>query len=172
VGFGTLKVDDIALLFQTQDLRIRVLPLDERVLRLLAPDSYASLAGLKRIKAAEIDEVARRYGIIEPALFSISFYGLSQRAPFVPEELTLQSRGRFFRPVGFVPMSPGWGERWIAQRGSEIAIVLYEPGMSLFDDDLVVAYQGFTTGAWAAVAPALVRERAAVLSRAAAAGRR
>jgi hypothetical protein len=44
--------------------------------------------------------------------------------------------------------------------------------MSLFDDDLVVAYQGFTTGAWAAVAPALVRERAAVLSRAAAAGRR
>jgi len=31
-------------------------------------------------------------------------HGLRERAPFVPEEFTLQSRGRLFRPIGFVPM--------------------------------------------------------------------
>jgi hypothetical protein len=171
VGFGTLRVDDIALLFETSDLRIRVLPLDERVIRLLSPDSYESLAGLKRLKAQEITAAAQRYGIQDPALFSISFYGLRERAPFTPEELTLQSRGRFFRPIGFVPMSPGWGERQVDQRGTAMAIVLFEPGMSLFEDDLVVSYQGVSTRAWAGISKSLERERTAVMARAAAAGK-
>ena len=170
-GFGTLHLDDIALLFETGDLRIRVLPLDERVIRLLAPDSYESMSGVKRLKAAEIEEAARRYGMAEPALFSVRFYGLRERAPFSPEELTLQSRGRFFRPIGFVPMSPDWGERQLSQRGVAIAIVLYEPGMALFEEDLVVSYQGASTRAWGGVAKVLERERSAVLARAAAARR-
>jgi len=170
-GFGTLRLDDIALLFETTDLRIRVLPLDERVIRLLAPDSYRSMAGLKRIKATEIEETARRYGITDPALFSVAFYGLRERAPFSPEELTLQSRGRFFRPIGFVPMSPSWGEHQLDQRGTAIAIVLYESGMALFEQDLVVSYQGASTRAWSGISKVLEGERSAVLARAAAAGR-
>ena len=170
-GFGTLRLDDIALLFETSDLRIRVLPLDERVIRLLSPDSYQSMDGLKRMKATEIAETARSYGIAEPTLFSVSFYGLRERAPFSPEELTLQSQGRFFRPIGFVPMSLSWGERQLDQRGTAVAIVLYEPGMALFDQDLVVSYQGASTRAWAGVSKVLERERSAVLARAAAAGR-
>jgi hypothetical protein len=171
VGFGTLRLDDIALLFETDDLRIRVLPLDERVIRLLSPDSYGSMSGLKRVKSGEIAEAARRYGIAEPALFSVSFYGLRQRAPFSPEELTLQSRGRFFRPIGFVPLSPDWGERQLSQRATAIGIVLYEPGMALFEEDLVVSYQGVSTRAWGGIANELERERSAVFARAAAAGR-
>jgi hypothetical protein len=170
-GFGTLHLDDIALLFETGDLRIRVLPMDERVIRLLAPDSYGSLSGLKRVKAAEIEETARRYGLADPALFSVSFYGLRERAVFSPEELSLQSRGQFFRPIGFVPLSPDWGERQLSQRGTAIAIVLFEPGMALFEDDLVVSYQGASTRAWGSVAKVLEAERSAVLARAAAAGR-
>jgi hypothetical protein len=170
-GFGTLRLDDIALLFETSDLRIRVVPLDERVIRLLVSDSYESLAGLKRVKAREIEETSRRYGVPDPALFSISFYGLKERAGFSPEELTLQSRGRFFRPIGFVPLSQEWGARQLDQRGTAVAIVLYEPGMSLFDADLVVAYQGASTRAWAGISKVLELERSAVLARAAAAGK-
>jgi hypothetical protein len=170
-GFGTLRLDDIAVLFETGDLRIRVLPLDERVIRLLSPDSYESMSGLKRVKATDVSETAQRYGIAEPALFSVSFYGLKERVPFSPEELTLQSRGRFFRPIGFVPLSPEWGERQLSQRGTAIAIVLYEPGMALFEEDLTVAYQGASTRSWGGIATLLERERAAVLARAAAAGR-
>lgn len=170
-GFGTLRVDDIALLFETENLRIRVLPLDERVIRLLATDSYQSLAGLKRMKAGEIEDLARGYGIAEPALFSVSFYGLRERAPFSPEELTVQSRGRFYRPIGFVPLSPDWGERQLAQRGTAVAIVVYEPGMALLEEDLVVSYQLASTRAWNGISKTLERERSSVLSRAAAAGK-
>ncbi len=170
-GFGTLRVDDIALLFETPDLRIRVLPLDERVIRLLSPDSYASVAGLKRVKRAQIEEAARQYGVADPALFSVSFYGLRERATFSPEELTLQSRGRFFRPLAFVALSPGWGERQVDQRGSAQAIVLYEPGMALFWEDLLVTYQGYSTAAWSGIAKTLERERVSVFARAAAAGK-
>jgi len=171
-GFGTLRLDDIAVLFETENLRIRVLPLDERVIRLLSPDSYASMSGLKRVKAAEVEDAARRYGLAEPALFSVSIYGLRERVPFSPEELTLQSRGRFFRPIGFVPLSPEWGERQLSQRGTAIAIALYEPGMALFEEDLTVSYQGAATRSWGAIAKVLERERSAVFARAAAAGRR
>jgi hypothetical protein len=123
------------------------------------------------MKATQIDETARRYGIAEPALFSVWFYGLRERAPFSPEELTLQSRGRFFRPIGFVPLSPEWGERQLSQRATANAIVLYEPGMALFEEDLVVTYQLVSTRAWSGVAKVLERERSAVHARAAAAGR-
>jgi len=170
-GFGTLRVDDIALLFQTNELRIRVLPLDEGVIRLLSPDSYQSLAGMKRVKAAEIEETAQRYGVLDPALFSISFYALRDQATFAPEDLTLQSRGRFFRPIGSVSMSPGWGERLLSQRGTAVAIMLFEPGMALFQEDLIVSYQGVSTGAWGGIASVLNTERTAVLTRAAAAGK-
>jgi hypothetical protein len=169
-GFGTLKVDDIALLFETGDLRIRVLPLDELVLRLLAPDSYTSLAGLKRLKAAEIDSTARRYGTRNPSLFLITIFGLRDQATFTPEDLTLQSRGRFFRPIGFAPMSPVWGERRLARRGEAVAVALFEPDIALFDD-LTVSYGTTSTDAWSRIIPRLDQERAAVLSRAAAAGR-
>jgi len=170
-GFGTLRLDDIALLFEIDELRIRVLPLDERVIRLLVSDSYESLTGLKRLKAREIEETARRYGVPDPVLFSITFYGLRERVPFSPEELTLQSRGRFFRPIGFVPLSQEWGEHQLAQRGTAVAIALYEPGMALLEEDLVVSYQGASTRAWAGISKELERERSAVLARAAAAGK-
>lgn len=169
-GFGTLKVDDLALLFETPELRIRVLPLDERVLRLLAPDSYASLSGLKRLKAAEIDSAGRRYGVADPTLFLITLFGLKEQATFTPEDLTVQSRGRLFRPFGFAPLSPGWGERRLARRGEAVAVALFEPGIALFDD-LTVFFGTSSTDAWSRIVPRLDQERAAVLSRAAAAGR-
>jgi hypothetical protein len=169
-GFGTLKVDDLALLFETEDLRIRVLPLDERVLRLLASDSYASLSGLKRLKAADIDSAGRRYGTSDPSLFVITFFGLKENATFTPEDLTVQSRGRLFRPFAFAPLTPGWGERRLARRGEMVAVALFEPGIALFDD-LTVSYGAASTNAWSRIVRRLDLERAAVLSRAAAAGR-
>jgi hypothetical protein len=170
-GFGTLKLDDIALLFSTQDVRVRVLPLDERVIRLLAPDSYESLSGLKRLEQADVDTAAQAFGVTNPTLFLVSFYGLKERAPFTPEDLTVQSRGRFFRPFAFVPTSPRWGERQVDRRETVLAVALFEAGIALFDDQLVVSYGTVTTTAWAGIARVLDRERAAVLARASAAGK-
>jgi hypothetical protein len=169
-GFGTLKVDDIAVLFETSELRLRVLPLDERVLRLLAPDSYASLSGLKRLKAAEVDSAARRYAVTDPTWFLITVLALKEQAPFTPEDITVQSRGRLFRPIAFAPLSPRWGDRRLERRGEAVAVALYQPGIELFED-LTISYGTASTDAWSRIVRRLDLERAAVLSRAAAAGR-
>ena len=170
-GFGTLKPEDVALLFETDALRIRVLPLDERILRLLATDSYAALSGLKRIKAAEVDSLARRYGVMDPSLFLITLYGLRDQVTFAPEDLTVQSRGRFFRPFAFAALSAGWSEHRLAQRGEAVAVALFEPGIALLHDDLTVSYGAASTTVWSRIVRALDLERSAVLSRAAAASR-
>ena len=38
VGYGTLNQDDITINLRQDDLEVRLMPLDERILRLLAPD--------------------------------------------------------------------------------------------------------------------------------------
>jgi hypothetical protein len=169
-GFGTLKMDDIALLFETAELRIRVLPLDERVLRLLAPDSYTSLSGLKRLKAAEVDSAARRYGVTQPSLFLITVFALQDQVSFTPEDFTVESRGRLFRPIGFAPLSARWGERRLDRRGEAVAVTLFEADIEPFED-LTISYGTASTSAWSRIVRRLDTERAAALSRAAAAGR-
>jgi hypothetical protein len=169
-GFGTLKMDDIALLFETAELRIRVLPLDERVLRLLAPDSYASLSGLKRLKTAEVDSTGRRYGVTQPSLFLITVFALQDQVSFTPEDLTVESRGRLYRPIGFAPLSARWGERRLDRRGEAVAVTLFDAGIEPFED-LIISYGTTTTSAWSRIVRRLDTERAAALSRAAAAGR-
>ena len=45
-GYGTLRRDDIVVSLSTGTVAVQVLPLDEQVIRLLAPDTYRSLRQL------------------------------------------------------------------------------------------------------------------------------
>ena len=62
-GYGSLKQSDLALGMRNDELEIRLVPLDERVTRLLARDAYESLKSLVHSRRASIDSVARMYGI-------------------------------------------------------------------------------------------------------------
>src|SRR5439155_968670 len=62
VGYGTLKRDDIVVRFATDQLEIQVLPLAEQVIRLLAPDTYRSLAQLLKTKGRAVADAAQRAG--------------------------------------------------------------------------------------------------------------
>src|SRR3954462_14568660 len=42
-GFGTLRQEDVSITLQQNGVRISAIPLDETVIRTLAPDSYRSL---------------------------------------------------------------------------------------------------------------------------------
>src|SRR5205814_1283235 len=107
-GFGTLKRDDIVVRFATEQLEIQILPLDEQVIRLLAPDTYRSLTQLLRTKQGEIEAAARRPAVPNPTLVMVTFFGITPQARFSPEDVNVTSRGRLFRPVGIVPLSPQW----------------------------------------------------------------
>ncbi len=169
-GFGTLGQNDIGIRLRTPDFAVSAIPLNEGVIRLLAPDTYRSMHRLLESKAADIDEAARRNGISDPSLFLVSFFGTQTRARFDAEALTIIGQSRLFRPRAFVPVSPSFGDRQVNQRETATAIYLYEDGLRLFDP-FSLGYDGVSTNEWERILRVLDRERAAVFVRAAAARR-
>ena len=165
IGFGTLKRDDIIVRFDTPELEIQLLPLEESVTRLLAPDTFRSLQDLVRSKRAVVDDLARRAGVLRPVLAMVSFFGLVPQARFVPEDVNITSRGRLFRPVGIVPLSPKWASYQLDAREQAVAVYLFEEGIS-FRETLTVSYQGLANDSWSRAILTLERERARVMARA------
>jgi hypothetical protein len=167
-GYGTLRRDDIVARFNTGTVEIQVLPLDEQVIRLLAPDTYRSLTQLEQSRAAEIADAAARGSTPNPTLVMVTFLGVVPAARFNPEEVNITSRGRLFRPVGIVPLSPTWGSYQLDARQQAAAIYLFETGIS-FREQLTVSYQGLSSEAWSRSLRLLDQERARVKARAQAA---
>lgn len=167
-GYGTLKRDDIVVRFATGTVEIQFLPLDEHVIRLLATDTYRSLTQLIVNRRDDITAAAERAGVTEPTLVLVTFYGLVPEARFNPEDVNVTSRGRLFRPVGIVPLSPTWGSYQLEARQQAVAIYLFERGIS-FRETLSVSYQGLTNEAWARSLRLLDQERSRVRARAQAA---
>lgn len=164
-GFGSLRRDDIVLRFATDQLQLQILPLDERVIRLLAPDTYQSLEQLLQSRQADIAAAARRAGLTNPTLVMVTFYGLAPGARFTPEDVQLQSRGRLYRPVEFVPLSSTWNTLQLDQRQQAVAIYLYDDAVSWLED-LSASYQSSPAGSWSHSLQVLDQERARVQARA------
>jgi len=164
-GYGTLRRDDVAVRLSTATIEIQVLPLDEQVIRLLAPDTYRSLAELVRSRRAEIADAASRGGTPNPTLVMVTFLGVVPQARFNPEELNVTSRGRLFRPIGIVPLSPAWSSFQLDARQQAAALYLFEPGIS-FAEQVTISYQGLSSDAWTRAVRLLEQERARVKARA------
>ncbi len=164
-GYGTLRRDDIVARFSTGTIEIQVLPLDQQVIRLLAPDTYRSLSELVRSRAADIADAAQRGGTEHPTLVMVTFLGVVAQARFNPEELNITSRGRLFRPVGVVPLSPTWSSFQLDARQQAAAIYLFEPDISV-REQLTISYQGLSSDAWSHALRLLDQERARVRARA------
>ena len=163
-GFGSLRRDDIVVRLTTGQVEIQVLPLDEQVIRLLAPDTYRSLEQLIESRHSDIADAAQRAGLSNPSLVMVTFYALVPGARFTPDDVQLQTRGRQLRPQGIVPLSPTWNTLQLDQKQQTVAIYLYDEGISWFDD-LSASYQG-PAGSWSHSVRLLQQERARVQARA------
>jgi hypothetical protein len=164
-GYGTLRRDDIVVRLATGTIEVQALPLDEQVIRLLAPDTYRSLSELVKSRAADIADAAARGATEHPTLMMVTFLGVVPQARFNPEELNITNRGRLFRPLGIVPLSPTWTSFQLDARQQAAAIYLFEPGIS-FAEQLTVSYQGQSSDAWTHSIRLLDQERARVKARA------
>jgi hypothetical protein len=96
----------------------------------------------------------------------VTLYGLLPEARFTPEDVNVTSRGRLFRPIGIVPLSPTWSSQQLDAHEQAVAIYLFDEGIS-FRDALTVSYQTQSNDSWSRAVSALDRERARVLARAA-----
>ncbi|HXO84805.1 MAG TPA: hypothetical protein VN803_04700 [Gemmatimonadales bacterium] len=164
-GYGTLRRDDITVRFSTGTVEIQVLPLEDQVIRLLLPDTYRSLIQLLQSRALDIRDAALRSGTEQPSLIMVTFLGVVPQARFNPEDLNITSRGRLFRPIGIVPLSPTWSSFQLDARQQAVAFYLFEPGISV-REDMLVQYQGLSSAAWVRSVRLLDQERARVKARA------
>jgi hypothetical protein len=164
-GYGSLRQDDIAIKIQLPSVLVRAIPLNEPVIRLLAPDSYRALRQLAAATRDAVDRSAREHGVSSPSLWYISYYGLERDARFSPLDILLQSGGRDFRPLDVVPLSTGFGEHRVSQREVQSAVFVFGEGIDP-GQPLVVTVEGVANASWSSVLPTLQRERALVRARA------
>jgi len=168
-GFGTLRQEAISIGFRTNEFEIQVVPLDERIIRLLAPDTYSSLHRLKSTKSDELDAIATRYGLRTPNVFLVRFFAVQPSVRFEPEFLTITSQNRLFRVLEIIALSPLWSGRQLNQRETATAIYVFDDGIRIMDP-MTLSYASASTDRWGGLLRSLEIERASVIARAA--GRR
>jgi hypothetical protein len=163
-GFGTLTQNDLALRIRTTDLDLRFVPLDPRVTRLLARDSWESLRSVVQSRRAAIDSVANMTGVSRPGLALVTFFAQRDNARFDPQSVTVRIRGREYRPLGIVPFSGQFTSQQLDVRQQVSAIFLFEQDLPV-NDSFVVLYAGQPSDDWQGKQRALERERARVALR-------
>jgi hypothetical protein len=163
-GFGSLRQSDLALRLTTTELEVRLVPLDQRVTRLLARDAYESLESLVRSRRSSIDSLARLYGISAPGLALVTFFGQQEGARFDPSTLQLGIRNRVLRPRGIVPFTPRFTSQQLNVREQVSAIYLFDELLPV-TDDFTFSYQGLDSEDWHDKQRLLDRERGRVAAR-------
>jgi hypothetical protein len=162
-GFGTLNQDDIAITLRQEDLEARIVPLDERVLRLLAPDAYASLRGILQTRAAQLDSVSRRNGVAVPGILFVTFFARRNGARFDPQNLSVVIRNQLYRPIGVVPYSSNFNSQQLDVRQQASGLLLFEATLPVFEP-FSVSY-GTASSDWEGKLTRIQRERGRVMGR-------
>ncbi len=163
-GYGSLTQNDLALRIKTPDVEVRFVPLDARVTRLLAKDSWESLRSVVESRRPAIDSVAHANGVSRPGLALVTFYGQRTNARFEPQTLTVMARSREFRPLGIVPYSGQFTSQQLDVREQVSGIFLFEEDLPV-NDSFTFLYAGITSDDWQGKQRTLDRERARVASR-------
>jgi hypothetical protein len=163
-GLGRLTQDQISVTLQSGDLQVRFLPLNEFLLRLLAPDGYASLSAIVRSRRAAIDTAAQQNGIATPGLALVTFFATRANVTFQPQDLTFTVRNQVYRPVAIIPYSTNFGSQQLQTRGQSTAIYLYELPVPIFEQ-FQLGYEGVVSDGWAGALPTIERERDRVVLR-------
>lgn len=164
-GYGSLTQSDLGLELRTDDLDVRFVPLDARVTRLLARDSWESLRSVLAAHRAAIDSVANMSGVTRPGLAFVTFFAQSANARFDPQTLTVLVRSRQLRPLGIVPFSGRFTAQQLGVREQVSAIYLYAEDLPV-NDSFTISYGGKTSNDWQDKQTRLDRERARVALRA------
>jgi hypothetical protein len=167
-GFGSLRQDDIAIkVSPATGLQVRAVPLDERFIRLLSPDSYRALHELPISKAKALLAIKDRHRLPAYSLWFVSFFAVEQGdTRFSPNEFIVTNTGRDFRPLDMVALTPGFGEYRLKQREVQSAILVFDGQLDV-NQPLMAKMESAQSGTdWNAVLQRVERERTLVRSRA------
>lgn len=160
-GLGTLRQDEVTVQIRSGALLIKATPLDEGVIRLLAPDTYDRLHALADSRRAE---AARQANAETPELFLVSFFSYQPDVAFQPEDLQITYQGRIMRAAAILPVTGGFGRQRLAQQESQSAIYAFDERID-YAQPFVVRYGFDQSDEWLRILPKLEVERAKVRAR-------
>jgi hypothetical protein len=159
-GYGTLRQDDATVSLRSGPVLVKITPLDEALIRLLAPDTYTRLHALRESRSVEAERTVMR----PVELFLVSFFSYQPDVSFQPEDLQLFHQSRILRPSSIMPVTSGWGQQRLAQQETQTAIYAYESPVE-YDQPITVRYGQVESDEWRQVLMRLETERSKVLSR-------
>lgn len=163
-GYGRLNQDDLAIRLGAGDLEIRFVPLEERTLRLLAPDAYRALHDLRESRRARIDSVARQFGAAAPGTALITFFAARAGQNFQPQDVAITYQNQEFRAIGIIPISSNFGGQQLGARDQASALYLFEIPVPVMQE-FILSYQGAQTDAWRSRVTTIQREQERLMVR-------
>jgi hypothetical protein len=169
-GYGTLRQDDIAIALKLEGVLVKLIPLDESVIRVLAPDSYKSLHDLRQNRAGQLARRGAFSNLHELNVWWVEFNALSAEAAFTPGDLTVSEPGRDFHPVQVIELTKGFGQNRLQVRQPQRALYLFDDGMDL-NQPLTATMGAATSSDWQAILRRIETERTQVRARATKAAR-
>ena len=132
------------------EVLVRLTPLDPDITRLTAPDTRRRLESLA--------------GSARGTAFLVSIFTENPGgADFEPRAVSLENRGRIYRPEAVHGLTPGWGQR-LRQRAAQQAVYSFSTELDL-EMPLVVEVDGIRTDQWSSILPRIDAERARVRAR-------
>jgi hypothetical protein len=159
-GYGTLRQDDITVAIRSGAVLVKVTPLDEATIRLLAPDTHGRLQALRESRREEAARTVTR----PPELFLVSFFSHEPDTDFQPEDVQLFHQARVLRPQAILAISAGWGRQRLAQQETQLAVYVFE-GPVEYDQAITVRYGSSESDEWRQIIQRLESERGKILSR-------
>jgi hypothetical protein len=162
-GHGTLRQDEVTVSLRRGPLLLKVTPLAESVIRLLAPDTYDRLHALAESRRGEAAAAAPAPE--PPELFLVSFFSYDPDIEFQPEDVRLTHQGRQLRAVTILPVTSGFGRQRLQQQESQSAIYVFDARIA-YDQPIIVQYATDQSADWTRVIPKLEVERSKARSRA------
>jgi hypothetical protein len=159
-GFGTLRQDEITVSIRSGAVLVKVTPLDESVIRLLAPDTYHRLSVLRDSRRNEAAAQLMR----EPELFLVSFFSYQPDMPFQPQDVQIVDQARLLRPTSVIPLTSGWGQQRLGQQETQTAIYAFDAEVD-FTQVMGVRYGMEESQEWRQIMSRLELERGRIRSR-------
>lgn len=159
-GYGTLRQDDITMSVRSGGVLVKVTPLDEATIRLLAPDTHTRLQSLRESRVVEAAAATMR----PPELFLVSFFGAEADATFQPEDVQLFFQSRPLRPQAVLPITAGFGRQRLALQETQAAVYAFDGPLD-YDQPIMARYGTTESDEWRQILQRLENERGKIMAR-------
>lgn len=165
VGLGSLTQEQISISIANSQLTLRFEPLNERLLRLLAPDAYRALSGMIASRRAAIDSVSRMSGATQAGLMLVTVYGNVPDVRFEATSIGVAVNSIRIGPVGIIPLDANFSRGQLARQSVGMGLLVFAEELPVYSP-MVFSYGSVAAEGWAQKISMFDRELARVSARA------